>query len=204
MPNAITLAQQFVPLLDETYKLASLTSDLDGNPELVRQGANANELIIPKMSMQGLGDYSRNSGYVTGDVTLTNETVKCNFDRGRKFNIDTLDDMETAGIAFGRLAGEFIRTKVAPELDAFRLATYAGISGISTVAVPATLADGAAAVAALRVAVTQMNEDEVPLSERILYITSLLRGYIQDLDTTKSREVMQNFSAIKEVPQTRF
>lgn len=75
MPNAITLAQQFVPLLDEVYKLASLTSDLDGNPDLVRQGANANELIIPKLSMQGLGDYSRNSGYVDGDVTLTNETV---------------------------------------------------------------------------------------------------------------------------------
>lgn len=60
MPNAITLAQQFVPLLDETYQLASLTADLDGNADLVRQGANANELIIPMLSMQGLGDYSRN------------------------------------------------------------------------------------------------------------------------------------------------
>ena len=43
MPNAITLAQQFIPLLDEVYKMASLTADLDGNPDLVRQGANANE-----------------------------------------------------------------------------------------------------------------------------------------------------------------
>ena len=51
MPNAITLAQQFVPILDEIYKLASLTSKLDGNPDLVRAGANANELIIPKLSM---------------------------------------------------------------------------------------------------------------------------------------------------------
>ena len=34
MPNAITLAQQFVPLLDETYQLASLTADLDGNADL--------------------------------------------------------------------------------------------------------------------------------------------------------------------------
>ena len=77
MANAITLAQQFIPILDEVYKLASLTSDLDGAAELVRQGANANELIIPKLDMQGLGDYSRNSGYVDGDVTLTlgNETV---------------------------------------------------------------------------------------------------------------------------------
>lgn len=133
MPNAITLAQQFVPLLDETYQLASLTADLDGNADLVRQGANANELIIPMLSMQGLGDYSRNDGYVKGDVTLTNETVKCNFDRGRMFTVDTMDNLETAGIAFGQLAGEFIRTKVAPEEDAFRFAQYAGKTGISKV-----------------------------------------------------------------------
>lgn len=204
MPNAITLAQQYIPLLDEVYKLASLTSDLDGNPDLVRQGANANELIIPKLSMQGLGDYSRNGGYVDGDVTLTNETVACNFDRGRMFTIDVMDDLETAGIAFGRLAGEFIRTKVAPEEDAFRFAKYAGASGISKVAAGATLADGAAVIAALRVAITQMDEDEVPVNERYLYITPLLLGLVQDMDTTKSREVMQNFAKVTKVPQTRF
>ena len=43
MANAITLAQQFVPILDEIYKNASLTAKLDGNPDLVRAGANANE-----------------------------------------------------------------------------------------------------------------------------------------------------------------
>ena len=204
MPNAITLAQQFVPVLDEVYKLASLTSDLDGNPELVRQGANANELIIPKLSMQGLGDYSRNSGYVDGDVTLTNETVQCNFDRGRMFTVDTMDNLETAGIAFGRLAAEFIRTKVVPELDAFRFACYAGTSGISKVAAGATLSSGTDVLAAIRAAVTQMDEDEVPLDQRFLYITPTLHGMIQDLDTTKSREVLDRFQKITDVPQTRF
>ena len=105
MANAITLAKQFVPILDEVYKDASLTADLDGAADLVRAGSNANELVIPKLDMNGLADYSRNGGYVDGDVTLTNETVKCNFDRGRMFNVDTMDNMETAGIAFGRLAG---------------------------------------------------------------------------------------------------
>lgn len=204
MPNAITLAQQFIPLLDEVYKLASITSDLDGNPELVRQGANANELIIPKLSMQGLGEYSRNSGYVDGDVTLTNETVACNFDRGRMFTIDSMDNLETAGIAFGQLAGEFIRTKVAPEEDAFRFAKYAGTAGISKVAEGVDLADGAAVISALRAAITRMDEDEVPLENRYLYITPTLHGLIQDMDTTKSREVLGRFVKIKDVPQTRF
>lgn len=204
MANSITLATQFVPILDEIYKNASLTSKLDGNPDLVRAGANANELIIPKISMQGLGDYSRNSGYVSGDVTLTNETVACNFDRGRMFTVDTMDNIETAGIAFGRLAGEFIRTKVVPEEDAFRFATYAGITGISKVAAGATLADGAAVVAALRVAITKMDEDEVPMEDRHLFITPTLHGLVQDMDTTKSREVLARFASITDVPQTRF
>lgn len=204
MANSIALAKQFVAMLDEVYKVASLTSDLDGAAELVRAGANANELIIPKLSMSGLGDYSRNSGYVDGDVTLTNETVQCNFDRGRMFTVDNMDNQETANIAFGRLAGEFIRTKVVPELDAFRFAKYAGVTGISKVSAGATLSDGAAVIAALRAAITKMDEDEVPTEQRYLYITPTLHGLVQDMDTNKSREVLTRFAKVVDVPQTRF
>lgn len=204
MANSIALAKQFVAMLDEVYKVASLTSDLDGAAELVRAGANANELIIPKLSMSGLGDYSRNSGYVDGDVTLTNETVQCNFDRGRMFTVDNMDNQETANIAFGRLAGEFIRTKVVPELDAFRFAKYAGITGISKVSAGATLSDGAAVIAALRAAITKMDEDEIPTEQRYLYITPTLHGLVQDMDTTKSREVLTRFAKVVDVPQSRF
>ena len=204
MANNITLAQQFIPVLDEVYANASLTAKLDGNPDLVRQGANANELIIPMLDMQGLGDYDRNDGYVNGDVTLTNETVKCNFDRGRMFQVDNMDNQESANIAFGRLAGEFIRTKVAPEVDAFRFASYAGKAGISKVAAGATLADGAAVLAALRAATTKMDEDEVPFEDRHLFITPTLDGMIADLDTTKSKEILGRFATKTLVPQTRF
>ena len=200
--NSIALSKKFIPLLDETYRVSSVTSVLDGSPELVRQGANSNELIIPIMMLQGLGDYSRNSGYVEGDVTLTNETVVCNFDRGRMFNVDTSDNLETAGVAFGNLAGEFIRNCVAPELDAFRLSKYASKTGVTKVT--GTLSAGADVVTALRTAVTQMDEDEVPPDNRYLFITPTLHGLIQDMDTTKSREVLSRFAAVVDVPQSRF
>ncbi len=202
MANTITLAQQFVPMLDEVYKSASLTAKLDGAADLAQQGANANELIIPMLDMQGLANYSRNSGYVAGDVTLTNETVKCNFDRGRMFSVDAMDDLETAGLAFGRLAGEFIRTKVVPELDAFRFAAYCAAEGISKK--EEALADGTQVLAALRVATAAMDEAEVPQTDRHLFITPTLYGMISDLETTKSREVLENFASITKVPQTRF
>ena len=202
MPNNIELFKQYVPLLDEVYKLASLTSVLDGAAELARAGANANELIIPKMDMSGLADYSRNSGYVDGEVTLTNESVKCNFDRGRMFTVDTLDNAETAGIAYGRLASEFIRTKVVPELDAFRLAKYASVGGIGSAT--GDLATGANVIAALRAAKNEMSEAEVPENERYLFITPTLYGMIQDLDSNKSKAAVEGFAGIIQVPQSRF
>lgn len=204
MANSIALFKQYVPLLDEVYKEASKTAVLDGNPELARAGANANELIIPMLDMQGLGDYSRNDGYVSGDVTLTNQTVPCNFDRGRMFMVDNMDNAESAGLAFGMLAGEFIRTKVVPELDAFRFATYAGKTGISKVSAGATLANGGDVITALRTGTNQMDEDEVPMENRFLFITPTLLGMVQDLDTTKSREVLARFTQVITVPQTRF
>lgn len=202
MANAIELAKSYVPLLDEVYAREVLTSDLDGAPELVQQGANANELIIPMMSMQGLADYSRNSGYVQGDVTLKNETVKCNFDRGRMFWVDSMDDLETAGVAFGRLAAEFIRTKVGPELDAFRFATYCSETGVGKK--QETLADGAAVISALSTGATAMDEAEVPETDRYLYITPTLYRLATNLDTTKSREILDSFTKIVRVPQSRF
>ena len=114
MPNAITKFKKYIDMLDEVYKLSALTSSLDGDSTLVRAGANTNEIIIPKMSLDGLGNYSRNGGYVSGSVTLTNETVQFNYDRGRKFTVDNMDNEETAGVAFGKLSSEFIRTKVVP------------------------------------------------------------------------------------------
>lgn len=203
MPNNITLFKRYTNLLDEVYQNASVTSMLDMNGAMVRMGTNANEIVIPKISMDGLGDYTRNGGYAQGSVTLTHETVKFNYDRGRRFTVDAMDDEETAGVAFGSLSSEFIRTKAAPEQDAFRFATYASVSGISA-ATPASLTDAAAVLAALIASQNKMDEDEVPTTERYLFITPTLYNLVQNIDTTKSKAVMDSFAAVTKVPQTRF
>lgn len=202
MANNIALFKKYIALLDEVYKKESLTADLDGDPALVQAGANANEIVIPKIEMQGLGEYSRNEGYPKGDVTLNYETVKFNYDRGRSFNVDNMDNEETAGIAFGKLASEFIRTKTAAELDAFRFATYAAVSGIGNV--EASIEDGAALVSALRAATNAMDEAEVADTQRYLFITPTLYGMVEDVDKTKSTNVMARFEKVILVPQTRF
>lgn len=202
MPNSIALSKIYTNLLDEVYKNSALTAVLESDASLARAGANANEIVIPKLSMSGLADYKRNSGYVNGDVTLNWETVQFNYERGRMFQIDDMDNEETQNVAFGRLAGEFIRTKVVPELDAFRFAKYAAVTGAGTAT--GTLATGADVIAALRTATSAMDEAEVPMEDRHLFITPTLLGLVEDMDTTKSKEVLSRFATITKVPQTRF
>lgn len=201
MANSIAYAEKFVPVLDGIYKKASLTSALDATTQLDFSGTNT--VKVMKVAASGLGDYSRETGYPKGDVTVTWEAMTLTEERGKELSIDRMDNEETLGQAFGMAMSEFIRLYVAPEVDAYRFAKYASASGISAPAA-ADLADGAAVISALRTAATTMDENEVPAENRVLYITPTLFGMVQDLDTTKSREVLKRFSNIVEVPQSRF
>ena len=203
MANTIALAKNYTSILDEVYCNASVTADLTSDNTMVRAGANANEIIYPQISVSGLGDYSRNSGYTDGSVNLEWITAKFNYDRGTKISVDVMDNEESRDIAFTMAGSELMRTKVAPEADAFVFATLAGTAGISK-ATPATYADATEFLNALIVAKNKMDEDEVPEEGRILYATPTLMNGVMALDTTKSREILNSFTVKKKVPQSRF
>lgn len=203
MPNNIVLAKNYVPLLDEVYQNASVTADLVTDSGMVKAGANAREILYPQVSVTGLGDYDRNSGYTNGVVDVVWKTATFNYDRGTKISVDTMDDAETFNIAFHMAGATLQREKVAPEADAFTFATLAGVEGISK-ATPATYANAEAFLAALIEAKNKMDEDEVPEEGRILYTTPTLMNGVMALDTTKSKEILNSFSVKKKVPQSRF
>ena len=85
--NSIALATRYLPILDEAYKAGAKSSILDIANERVRfTGANTVQLY--KTALNGLGDYSRNAGFVTGSATGTWESMQLTQDRGRSFMID--------------------------------------------------------------------------------------------------------------------
>jgi hypothetical protein len=201
MANVIETATKYTAVLDEVYADAALTAILESDASLARDGVNAGEIAIPKISMDGLADYSRNSGYVGGDVDLSYETVTFDYDRGRSFTVDNMDNEETQDVAFGTLAGEFERTQIVPEVDAVRFAKYSQLAGTT---VDADLANGTAVLAAVLAANSAMDEDSVPMENRHLFITPTHFNAIKALDTTKSREALDAFASIVKVPQSRF
>ena len=176
MTQSIALAQKFQPILDEVYKLSSLTARMD-TPVKPVNFAGANVVQIFKTDPIGLGKYSRVSGYPAGQITGTWETLQLATERGRSFVIDRMDDEETLGMAFGTLASEFIRTEVAPELDAYRFSKYASTASINA-ATPATLTADTI-IGAIDAAKLELDKDEVPAEGRILYISDTCLGYLE-------------------------
>lgn len=209
MANTIALAQKYLPLLDEVYKASSRTAILDATKVDI---VNGNTIKVFKTSMDGLGNYNRNTGFTNGDVTGTWETMTLTKDRGRSFIVDRMDNEETIGMAFGTLAGEFIRTKVAPEIDAYTFAKIAGTSGILSANADVTV--GTTDVPSLiDTAEMQMNEEEVPGEGRILFISEtayaglrakIVRTVLNDVTGINKDVETYNGMRVIRVPQSRF
>lgn len=104
MANTINKVTKYLPLIDEVYASAVTSSVLE-KPEQVRYLDGANAIKLMKISTQALGDYSRSTGYVNGNIDVTWETHTLSYDRGRKFSLDAMDDEETFGLTLGAAMG---------------------------------------------------------------------------------------------------
>ena len=118
--NTMQYASVFMTELDKQLVEKSTTGWMEDNAKQVQYNGGA-EVKIPKMTMSGLGDYDRNSGFAQGAVAVTYETRTLTQDRGRTFQLDAMDVDETNFAATaGAVMREFQNTKVIPEIDAYR------------------------------------------------------------------------------------
>lgn len=207
--SQFALAERYLPIMDEVYKAASKTSILDAANDRVRFiGGDSVELF--KVSLNGLGDYNRATGYVDGAATGTWEKLTLAKDRARKFLVDRQTNEETLGMAFGTMAGEFIRTQVVPEIDAYRFATY--FAGAGTTA-NAAIVPGTTDVPSLIDTATQvMSDKEVPEEGRILFVSEkcynglkakITRYLANETGVNRNVETYDGMRVIR-VPEGRF
>ena len=112
MANSIEYAKNYTTILDEVYQRESVSSVLNSGRRIVRAGHNAKEIMIPKIEVTGLGDYTRNVGYKTGSITYEFETKTFNYDRGIRLFADVMD-VEEAGVldCFVEAGAELQRTQ---------------------------------------------------------------------------------------------
>lgn len=141
--NTLSFATNMTKQLDKAIVMKPVTGFLADNG-LKAKFVGAKTVMIPELEISGLGDYDRDSGFVQGTITVTNRPVVLSMDRGRSFQLDREDNDET-GIAdlAGQIMGEFVRTKVVPEVDAYclsKLARYAMDNNQTITGTPASQA----------------------------------------------------------------
>ena len=208
MANQIAAIKNYTKVLDAVYQKASVSGCLTSGGRMVRAGRNAKEIMIPKIEVSGLGDYTRNVGYKTGSISFDYETKTFNYDRGIKLLADVMD-VEEAGVldCFMAAGSELMRTQVAPEADAFTFSEIAHHDGVKAEAKSYADAEAADILRDLRAATNEMDELEVTEGGRILFITPTLKGVLDDFSLVNpnlSKHVLTRFSRIVEVPQRRF
>ena len=208
MPNSIAAIKNYTTILDRVYQREATSSRLSSSARMARAGRNAKEIMIPRISVTGLGDYTRNVGYKTGSIDFAYEPKAFNYDRGIKLLADVMD-IEEAGVldCFVQAGAELERTQVAPEAAAFTYAAIASHEGVSVPAAALSSAKATDVLAALRKVTNTMDEAQVTPGSRYLFITPTLKGVLDDYSLANpnmSNRVLTRFCRVVEVPQARF
>lgn len=123
--NTLATATLFQNTLDKIAVRDAVTGWMDANAgQVIYRGGK--DVKIPKMTVQGMGDYDRDDGHQQGSVTLEYETRTMTQDRGRKFQLDPVDIDENSFVTTAAaVMSEFQRVYVIPEIDAYRISKIA-------------------------------------------------------------------------------
>lgn len=208
MANSVAYRKNYTDILERMYQKAACSTVLNSPARMARAGRNAKEIMIPKISVTGLGDYTRNVGYKTGSIDFSYETKAFGHDRGIKLLADVMN-VEEAGImdCFVEAGAELQRAQVAPEADACTFSRIASHEGVTVTDADLFKAKAADVLSALREVTSAMDEAQVSTGSRYLFITPMLKGVLDDYSLANpnmSNRVNTRFARIVEVPQARF
>ena len=92
----------------EALRAIRVSACLNSPRRIARAGRNAREIMIPKIEVSGLGDYTRNVGYKTGSINYEFETKTFDCDRGIRLMADVMD-VEEVGVLARGLQGYLLR-----------------------------------------------------------------------------------------------
>lgn len=119
--NTIETANKYTGELDKIMVQKAATGFFADNL-FSAKFVGAKTVLIPDIDFVGLADYDRDDGFSKSGMTVAHTSYTLSKDRARKLMIDR-EDMDESGIAnlAGQILGEYIRTKVVPEMDAYAL-----------------------------------------------------------------------------------
>lgn len=127
MPNSISYSTIFQQALDTQMVQGATSGWMEQNAgQVIYNGGK--EIKIPKIAMDGLGNYDRNAGYPVGTVSSEYETMTMSQDRGKQFVLDSMDVNESNFVVnASSVMSEFQKQYVIPEVDSYRYSRIAAL-----------------------------------------------------------------------------
>ena len=118
--NTLEMAKIFQQELDKQMLTVGTSGWMEANASNVKYNGG-DTVRMPMITTTGLAKYDRDDGFNQGAVTLAYKDYTLTQDRGRTFQLDSMDVDESNFItSAGTVMGEFQRLQVAPEIDAYR------------------------------------------------------------------------------------
>lgn len=126
--NSLENVTKYSDALDKLFVQKSATGFF-ADTDMAKKFVGAKTVIVPDIDFAGLADYDRDNGFTRGAITVSNQSYTMQMDRARSLQIDR-EDMDEIGIAnlAGKILGEYVRTQVVPECDAYVLSKLASIA----------------------------------------------------------------------------
>ena len=126
--NTLEMAKIFQQSLDKQMGIEATSGWMESNVQNVKYNGG-DTVRMPRISTTGMAKYDRDNGFNQGSVTLTYDDYKLTQDRGRTFQLDSMDVDESNFIASaGTVMGTFQRDQVVPEVDAYRYSKIAALA----------------------------------------------------------------------------
>lgn len=227
MANKISLIEKWLPsVVDTVFAEESKTALLENGSKFIDVDfKEAGYVRIMEILMDGLSDYYRvnhigvensldyshnnenngantRDGYARGNTELNWEIYKLTYDRGKMFEIDEMDNEESAGGVIANLLTQFIRTKVVPEVDALRFSKIAGTTSASlgnkvTETNFGNGEDETHILEQFNVAFEWLSEREVPNEDQVIFVSSAVYTALRNSDQLTKLITQEDFRSEK-------
>lgn len=141
----------------------------------------------------GYATYPSNDGYKIGSTSAKWELFQLQYDRGRQFRVDNMDNEETAGLVIGNLLAEFLRTKVVPEVDAVRLSKMAGKCNVALGNLVSETISANQIIGKFNGAFEWLFEHGVPEEEQVIFVSPAVMTLIRNTTELYKRLTQEEY-----------
>lgn len=188
MANNITYTSKYAPELDRMIVQEAKTGFMADNAFRAKF-VGARTVLLPEITLSGLGDYTRSTGYSKGDVNLSHVSYTLDKERSKQLILDA-QDADESGVPelAGKLVGEYTRTKAVPEIDAYNISKLCGIAAstedgktanVKTYSEDTAVADMLAGINAVEAANGYSNEQIVAMVDPVMYAALMTSAELQ-------------------------